>query len=78
MASANLAEDEEPAAIAASLTLDIWQLLAQVKRGAVYRQIAVLAWGGYGKTTLLRHVAYPLGKNQQPRDVPRLMLTLID
>lgn len=52
VASANLAHDEEPAAIAASLTLDIWQLLAQVKPGAVYRQIAVLAWGGYGKTTL--------------------------
>jgi hypothetical protein len=38
--------------------IDIWQLLARAKRDPIYSQIAIFAWGGYGKTTLLRHIAY--------------------
>lgn len=36
----------------------IWDLLRQVKRFQPLRQMAVRAWGGYGKTTLLKHVTY--------------------
>jgi len=60
-----------------SSTIDIWKLLARAKRDPVYSQIAILAWGGYGKTTLLRHVAYTLGKNQQPQSVPRYIPVLL-
>jgi hypothetical protein len=58
-------------------TVEIWKLLAQAKRDPIYSQIAVLAWGGCGKTTLLRHVAYTLGKKQQPPDVPRFIPVLL-
>lgn len=65
----------------AGATLDIWKLLARAKRDAkrdaIYSQIAILAWGGYGKTTLLRHIAYTLGKNQQPDGVPRFIPVLL-
>jgi predicted NACHT family NTPase len=61
----------EPSAV------QIWDLLAQAKSDPIYRQIAILAWGGYGKTTLMRHIAYTLGKNQQPQGVPRLIPVLL-
>ncbi|MEB3269642.1 MAG: NACHT domain-containing protein, partial [Leptolyngbya sp.] len=66
----------EPDALALA-TVDIWQLLARAHQGPVYSQIAILAWGGYGKTTLLRHVAYTLGKNRQPQSVPRYLPVLL-
>ncbi|MEM8504859.1 MAG: GUN4 domain-containing protein [Cyanobacteria bacterium P01_D01_bin.1] len=49
----------------------IWDFLegAQVER--TLRQLVVLAWGGYGKTTLLKHVAYRLGTKQPPKRVPQ-------
>jgi hypothetical protein len=46
-------------------TVDIWELLAKAKKDSIYRQIAILAWGGFGKTTLLRHVTYRLCRNKQ-------------
>ncbi len=63
-------------------TVDIWELLAKAKKDSTYRQIAILAWGGFGKTTLLRHVTYRLCRNKQndnqkydvQRYVPVLML----
>ena len=61
----------------ASLTVDIWKLLALADRDRIYRQLAVLAWGGYGKTTLLRHLAFTLGKRQQPEDVKPLLPVLL-
>ncbi|MEL6940443.1 MAG: hypothetical protein AAFO84_14770 [Cyanobacteria bacterium J06598_1] len=39
----------------------IWDFLAETKQIKAYRQLAILAWGGYGKTTLLKHVAYRYG-----------------
>jgi hypothetical protein len=45
--------------------LDIWKLLRQAQTDKAFRRIAVLAWGGFGKTTLLRHVAYTLGRGEQ-------------
>lgn len=39
-------------------TLYLWELLREVRRVPAYRQMAILAKGGFGKTTLLRHVTY--------------------
>ncbi len=36
----------------------IWDVLQQVKHSATYRQMLICAKGGYGKTTLLKHIAY--------------------
>jgi len=36
----------------------IWKLLRLVKKNKNFRQIAIRAWGGYGKTTLMKHLAY--------------------
>jgi predicted NACHT family NTPase len=57
--------------------VSIWDLLSRANRDAVYQEIAILAWGGYGKTTLLRHIAYSLGRNKQPQNVPRLIPVLL-
>ncbi|MEM9138019.1 MAG: NACHT domain-containing protein [Cyanobacteria bacterium P01_F01_bin.42] len=61
----------------ASPTVDIWKLLALADRDRVYRQLAILAWGGYGKTTLFRHLAFTLGKRQQPESVPPRLPVLL-
>ena len=60
-----------------NLTTDIWTLLAQAERDPMYKQIAILAWGGFGKTTLLRHVAYQLGKNKQSKRITRFLPVLL-
>lgn len=58
----------------------IWDLLSKTKREVTFRQIVVLAWGGYGKTTLLKHIAHTYGMDQQedkygvPRRVPFLLV----
>jgi hypothetical protein len=56
----------------------IWDLLGRVRQESAYRQIAIRAWGGYGKTTLLKHVAYTYGtgayrKYRAPKLVPFLL-----
>ncbi|MBD2151992.1 GUN4 domain-containing protein [Pseudanabaena sp. FACHB-1277] len=60
-------------------TVDIWELLAKAKKDSTYRQIAILAWGGFGKTTLLRHVTYRLCRNKQNEkyDVQRYVPVLL-
>jgi hypothetical protein len=45
----------------------IWDLIRRADQEAVFRQLVILAWGGYGKTTLLKHIAYTYGKNQQDK-----------
>jgi hypothetical protein len=47
--------------------LSIWKLLQRAQTDKAFRRIAVLAWGGFGKTTLLRHVAYTFGRGEQGR-----------
>ncbi|GAB4160868.1 MAG: hypothetical protein Fur0046_39820 [Cyanobacteria bacterium J069] len=37
---------------------DIWDILARLQTSPNLRSLAILAWGGYGKTTLLRHLTY--------------------
>jgi hypothetical protein len=44
----------------------IWQLLQQVEKTAIHN-MAILAWGGYGKTTLLKHIAYIYSSGQHDR-----------
>jgi hypothetical protein len=70
-------EAYDPTQIAELATVDIWRLLAKAQRDPIYRQIAILAWGGYGKTTLLRHIAYKLGKKQQYPEVPPFIPVLL-
>ena len=36
-----------------------------------------MAWGGFGKTTLLRHITYRLCRNKQSHDVPRFVPVLL-
>jgi hypothetical protein len=47
--------------------LYVWDLLKQAQHEPTYRQLAIVAWGGFGKTTLLKHLAYVFG-SQQHRD----------
>ncbi len=42
----------------------IWPFLAQAPQEPAYRQLAIVAWGGFGKTTLLKHLAYTFGMKQ--------------
>ena len=55
----------------------IWDFLAVSRREKAYRQLAILAWGGYGKTTLLKHVAYRYGMGDLPEGVPKLVPVLV-
>ena len=81
--SATLAGYRPP--ISKQLTLDqfergnltIWDFLAETKRQRTYRQLVILAWGGYGKTTLLKHIAYLYGTKQQPSKAPKQIPVLI-
>jgi GUN4-like/NACHT domain len=45
----------------------IWQILRQVEKTDA-GQMAILAWGGYGKTTLLKHITYIYSSEQYDRD----------
>ena len=59
--------------------LNIWHFVRQGKQTRPFRQLAILAWGGYGKTTLLKHVAYMYGTQQQgkfqvPKRIPVLLV----
>jgi len=41
--------------------LDIWFFLQQAPENPACRQLSVQAYGGYGKTTLMKHIAYMYG-----------------
>ena len=45
----------------------IWQLIQQAEQQPTFRQMAIVAWGGYGKTTLLKHLAYIYSSQQHDR-----------
>jgi predicted NACHT family NTPase len=53
--------------------LRIWDLLKGSSKFAAYHRLVILAWGGYGKTTLLRHITYLYAKNETQRGVPKLL-----
>lgn len=52
----------------------IWEVLRQVKHSATYRQMLICAKGGYGKTTLLKHIAYVYSQGAYQRyKAPKLV-----
>ncbi|WP_049769536.1 GUN4 domain-containing protein [Rippkaea orientalis] len=57
--------------------ISIWDLLKNSKQIPSYRHLVLLAWGGYGKTTLLRHVTYIYTQKKQERGVPTLLPVLL-
>jgi|GEM_PF-5999720 len=60
-----------------SENLSIWELLARSRRDRKFRQMSILAKGGMGKTTLLRHIALLYGQRKQRRGVPKLVPVLL-
>ncbi|WP_196358079.1 GUN4 domain-containing protein [Nodosilinea nodulosa] len=61
-----------------SENLDIWKLLARTRKDRKFRQMSILAKGGMGKTTLLRHITliYSQGKHRRHR-APKLVPVLL-
>jgi hypothetical protein len=59
--------------------LSIWDILKRGKNHSGYRHLVILAWGGYGKTTLLRHITYIYTeKGSKPdKKVPNLIPVLL-
>lgn len=43
----------------------IWDFLRRASQQPMLRQMVIVAWGGYGKTTLLRHIAYTYSTKKQ-------------
>ena len=57
--------------------LQVWDLLARSEKQPQFRRMVLQAWGGYGKTTLMRHMAYMYSKNKQSRGLDRKIPVLI-
>jgi predicted NACHT family NTPase len=61
--------------------LRIWDILKRSPQESIYRSMVIQAWGGYGKTTLLRHVTYIYCQklyNQPPYKAPKFLPVLLD
>ncbi len=57
---------------------DIWELLAETPRSPSLKQMAILALGGYGKTTLMRHITYTYAQGKpRPYNAPKLTPVLL-
>ena len=71
----------EGAEAAEEKTLRIWDLLRKAEQQPSYRQIAVIAKGGFGKTTLLRQITYRYSVEPQQicqkKQVPMLIPVLL-
>lgn len=71
-------EDKELIEAVAQNRQRIWDLLATVKKIPAFSRMAILAWGGYGKTTLLRHITYTYAKHRHHRyKVPQFLPVLL-
>ena len=58
--------------------LGIWDLLRRVRTQSAYARLVILANGGFGKTTLLRHIAYSYCTKCYERfQVPKLVPVLL-
>ncbi len=60
--------------------LTIWDILSQAKYDPRYRSIAIQAWGGFGKTTLMKHLAFTYANNPgrvRRAKAPRLLPALL-
>jgi GUN4-like/NACHT domain len=72
------AQPAKDADFAPDRVLLIWDLLKIARQEPAYRKISIRAWGGYGKTTMLKHLAYAYGgreyrKHRAPKLVPFLL-----
>jgi predicted NACHT family NTPase len=59
-------------------TSDIWELLKNSQGREKLKRISIRAWGGYGKTTLLKYLAYAYSNgdykdNKAPKFIPFLL-----
>ncbi|MDJ0676328.1 MAG: GUN4 domain-containing protein [Calothrix sp. MO_167.B42] len=71
-------EDVELIRAVAANELRIWDLLGKIKQYPTFSRMAILAWGGYGKTTLLRHITYTYAKHRHHRyGVPQFLPVLL-
>ncbi|MGG6240780.1 GUN4 domain-containing protein [Nodosilinea sp. AN01ver1] len=61
------AESFNPQELERATNLNIWHFLRQAEQTRAFRQLVILAWGGYGKTTLLKHIAYLYSTKQHGR-----------
>jgi hypothetical protein len=62
-----------------SKTFSIWDLLGTRQTEPMFRRIAILARGGYGKTILLKHIAYTystekFSRHNAPKLIPILLM----
>ena len=58
--------------------ISIWQIWQQIKEYPAFKSLAITAWGGYGKTTLLEHITYIYtNKKYKEHKVPKLLPVLI-
>ena len=60
--------------------LSIWVLLQKAHKEMPYRSLIILAWGGYGKTTLLRHITYIYTRKLESKrayNAPKLLPVLL-
>ena len=65
-------EEQEP--------ITVWNILSQTKHDPRYRSIAIQAWGGFGKTTLMKHLAFTYAHNPgkvRRYKAPKLIPTLL-
>lgn len=56
---------------------EIWDFLAQEKRDSSFRWMAILAEGGSGKTTLMRHIGYEYFKGRHRKLKSRKLLPFL-
>lgn len=58
--------------------LTIWDLLQKAQKEPSYKRLAILAWGGFGKTTLMRHITYTYAENRyRKHGAPKLVPVLL-
>ena len=62
----------------AANSLQIWDILKQAKNIEAYRRLAIISWGGYGKTTLLRHITHIYSQRKEAKyRAPKLLPVLL-
>ncbi len=57
--------------------IKIWDLLKNGQKNGTYRRLLIKSQGGYGKTTLLRHITYLYTQKRQPKNAPKLLPILL-
>lgn len=58
--------------------INIWDLILRSRKNPTFRQMAIQAQGGFGKTTLLRHIALIYGQGKYRRyQAPKLIPFLL-